>query len=126
MSAPAAKAFCEPVNTMQPIFIIGVETFDGMGQLIHQRIAKRVERLGAMQGNQADGPARFHQNVFVFHGSFFADRYGRDSACGAKSNITKSALNVRRRISLLRVKVKPLPDVFPGFSRQPKLGRLVR
>ena len=67
MSAPAAKAFSDPVMSMQPILAIGLEAVDGVAQFADQLGIQRVEHLRPVQRDQADRPARLGGDGFVGH-----------------------------------------------------------
>ena len=47
MSAPAAKAFSEPVSTMHPMPSSASKAFERREQLVHQLRVERVQRLAA-------------------------------------------------------------------------------
>jgi hypothetical protein len=52
MSAPAAKALSLPVMTMAPMPSSASKSISA-AQLVHQPVVQRIERLRAVQGDQA-------------------------------------------------------------------------
>ncbi len=69
MSAPAAKALSEPVMTMQPICVVGIERIDRVAEFRQQRAVERVERLRAIEPDKPDPAAGFNKNVLISHGT---------------------------------------------------------
>ena len=72
MSAPAANAFSEPVMTMQPIASSASNASSAALSSRDQRIVQRIERLRAIETDDANAAIGFDENVFVSHGRLIA------------------------------------------------------
>ena len=68
MSAPAAKAFSDPVISRQPMLVSASKRVDRRDQFLHQRGVQRVERLRPMEADDADAAFRFDLDVLIAHG----------------------------------------------------------
>ena len=65
MSAPAAKAFSLPVMTIAPMLLVRLELRQRVAELVHELVVERVERLRAVEGDEADAAAGLDEDVFV-------------------------------------------------------------
>ena len=65
MSAPAAKAFSDPVITMQPILRSASNASMAADQFADQLGIERVERLRTVEPDDADAAAGLDDDVFV-------------------------------------------------------------
>ena len=68
MSAPAAKAFSEPVIRMQPMPSSASKRRDRLRQFGIERGVERVERLRPVEPDDADATLGFDGDGFVAHG----------------------------------------------------------
>ena len=68
MSAPAAKAFSDPVSTIAPIAGIALEGVQRGVELLDQRARKRVQRLRPVEPDEADAAMGLDDDVGVGHG----------------------------------------------------------
>ena len=65
MSAPAAKAFSEPVSTMTPMPSSASKACQSLAKFDHQRIVQGVELLRPVQADQPDPLAGLGEDRFV-------------------------------------------------------------
>ncbi len=66
MSAPAAKALSPaPVSYGATLRIVGLVRGEGIDQVGQHAGIERVERIGAIEGDERNGAALLHENVLI-------------------------------------------------------------
>ena len=124
ISAPAAKAFSEPVSTMQPI---ESSASNFSMAWVSSSISASHSALSALGRWRVMRPtlSRCSTRIFSYFIKALPSQWRKadyGATIGVKSKITKSAVKVTRRISPRRINVnRPEPL---SLACQPKLGRL--